>query len=222
MRLVFLILLLVNAAAFGYIRFVEGRDSAGSQLQLLQIAPDKIKLLKAGAPPPGGRDKSAASRPQPALVCLEWGSLSAADAARAAGALARLALGDKVSQRDAADSYWVYIPPLKTKAEVDKKVADVKALGISDFYVVQDNDQWKSAISLGMFKSEEAAANYLVQLRQKGVRSAVVGPRGAVTSTFVIRDPGDAVALKITELKAEFPTTTLKAATCAEPIAAKG
>jgi hypothetical protein len=222
MRLVFLILLLVNAVAFGYIRFVEGRDSAGSQLQLLQIAPEKIKLLKAGAPTPGGRDKNAASRPQPALVCLEWGSFSAEDAARAAGALAMLALGDKVSQRDAGDSYWVYIPPLKTKAEVDKKVADVKALGIADFYVVQDNDQWKSAISLGMFKSEEAATNFLAQLKQKGVRSAVVGPRGAINSTFVIRDPGDAVALKIAELKSDFPAATLKAATCAEPIAAKG
>ena len=221
MRLVFLILLLANVAAFGYIRFEESRDSAGGQIALLQIAPDKIKLLKSGTLSSAAKDKSAATRPQPALVCLEWGSFGADEAARAAAALAQLALGDKVSQRETGDSYWVYIPPLKTKAELDKKIADLKAFGIADSYVVQDNDQWKLAISLGIFKSEEAATNYLAQLRQKGVRSAVVGPRGAKGSLFVIRDPGDAAAAKIAQLKADFPAATLKAAACAEPVAAK-
>ena len=222
MRLVFFILLLVNVTAFGYIRFLESRDSAAGQIALLQIGPDKIKLLKPGAPSSGGKDRSAATRPQPALVCLEWGSFGADEGARAAAALAKLALGDKVTQRETSDSYWVFIPPLKTKAEVDKKVADVKALGIADFYVVQDNDQWKSAISLGMFKSEEGAVNYLAQLKQKGVRSAIVGPRGTPARVFVIRDPGDAAALKIAELKADFPAATLKATTCADSVAAKG
>jgi hypothetical protein len=221
MRLFFLILLLVNAGAFGYIRFEESRDSAGGQIALLQIAPDKIKLLKSGTLSSGSKDKGAATRPQPALVCLEWGSFGADEAARAAAALAQLALGDKVSQRETGDSYWVYIPPLKTKAEVDRKMGDLKVLGVTDSYVVQDSDQWKLAISLGIFKSEEAAVNYLAQLRQKGVRSAVVGPRGAKASLFVIRDPGDAVASKIAEFKADFPTATLKAAACAEPVAAK-
>ncbi len=221
MRLFFLILLLVNIGTFGYIRFAESRDGAAGQIALLQIAPDKIKLLKSGTPSPGARDKVAAARPQPGLVCLEWGFFDAEDAARAGAALAQFALGDKVSRREAGDSYWVYIPPLKTKAEADRKVADVKTFGITDSYVVQDNDQWKFAVSLGIFKSEEAAANYLGQLRQKGVRSAVVGPRGATVSLFVIRDPGDAAAAKIAQLKADFPAATLKAAACTEPGAAK-
>ena len=219
MKLFFLILLIANAAAYGYIRFDESRVGADSQIALLQIGPDKIKLLKSGVR--ASESKGAATRPSPALVCLEWGGFSAEEAARAAAALATLALGDKVSQRETSDSYWVYIPPLKTKADADKKAADVKALGITDFYVVQDNDQWKFAISLGMFKSEEAATNYLAQLRQKGVRSAVVGPRGAKAGIFVIRDPGDAAASKIAELKADFPASTLKAAACAEPVAAR-
>ena len=219
MKLFFLILLIANAAAYGYIRFDESRVGADSQIALLQIGPDKIKLLKSGVR--ASESKGAATRPSPALVCLEWGGFSAEEAARAAAALATLTLGDKVSQRETSDSYWVYIPPLKTKAEADKKAADVKSFGISDFYVIQDNDQWKFAISLGMFKSEEAATNYLAQLRQKGVRSAVVGPRGAKAGIFVIRDPGDAAASKIAELRADFPASTLKAAACAEPVAAR-
>ena len=221
MRLLFLILLLVSVGAFGYIRFEEGRDAAGGQIALLQIAPDKIKLLKSGTQSSGTKDKVPATRAQPALVCLEWGSFGADEAVRAAAALAQLGLGDKVSQRETGDSYWVYIPPLKTKSEVDRKIADIKALGIGDSYVVQDNDQWKLAISLGIFKSEEAAANYLAQLRQKGVRTAVVGPRGVKGSMFVIRDPGEAVAAKIAQLKADFPAAMLKAAACTDPVAAK-
>ncbi len=67
-----------------------------------------------------------------------------------------------------------------------------------------------------MFKTEEAANNYLGQLKQRGVRSAVVGPRGVQSSTFVIRDPGDPVAAQIAALKADFPNAQLKATACAD------
>lgn len=222
MRLLFLILLLANVMAFGYIRYEEGRAGADAQIALLQISPDKVKLLKPGAPPAERKDKAAVATPQPGLVCLEWGSFAADDIARAEAALANFALGDKLSQRDSGENgYWVYIPPLKTRAEADKKAAEVKALGVGDFYVVQDNDQWRFAVSLGAFKTEEAANNHLAQLRQKGVRSAAVGARGAKSSLFVIRDPGDAVAAKIAELKASFPNSQLKAAACADALAAK-
>ena len=46
MRLLFLVLLLLNAVAYGYVRFAEGRAGADNQLPLLQIAPEKMKLLK--------------------------------------------------------------------------------------------------------------------------------------------------------------------------------
>lgn len=223
MRLLFLILLLANVAAFGYIRYVESRAGADAQISMLQISPEKVKLLKAGSPPPAERkDKAAASAPPlPGLVCLEWGSFGAEDVTRAAAALAQFELGDKLWQRDSADGYWVYIPPLKTKAEADKKAGELKALGVAEFIVVQDDIQYRFAVSLGSFKTEEAADNHLAQLRQKGVRSAVVGPRGARRSIFVIRDPGDAAAAKIAGFKTDFPAATLKATACAEPVAAK-
>jgi len=215
MRLLFFIFLLLNAAAFGYIRYAENRAGADSQFALLQIAPEKMKLLK-----PALVRKDAA-RAQPGLVCLEWGGFAGDEVARAAAALGKLALGDKVTQRDTGDSYWVYIPPMKTQVEAEKKTGELKARGVADFYLMQDNDQWRYAISLGVFKTEEAANNYLAQLRQKGVRSAIASPRGAKGSLFVIRDPGDAAAAKIAELKVEFPAAQLKAATCADAPVAK-
>ncbi len=216
MRLLFLIFLLANVAAFGYIRFAGGRVGADAQIALLQISPDKMKLLKPGAPAPERKEQGAASRPQPGLVCLEWGGFAAEDVPRAAAALAKLAPADKVSQREAGVSYWVYIPPLKTRLDADMKANELKARGITGFSVMQNDDPWQFALSLGVFTTEEAANNYLAQLRQKAVRSAVVGPRGAKTSTFVIRDPGDAATVKIAELKTDFPAAQLKATTCAD------
>lgn len=217
MRLLFLILLLANAAAFGYIRYAEGRAGADAQNSLLQISPDKVKLLKPAAPLPAARNgRGTAVQPQSSLVCLEWGGFAAEDAVRAATALARFELGDKLSQREGAEGYQVYVASLKTKVDADKKAAELKALGVGDLTVVQENDPSQFAISLGAFKTEEAANNYLAQLRQKGVRSAVAGPRGAKTSIFVIRDPSDAIAAKIAELKAEFPAAMLRAAACAD------
>src|SRR5215218_4568096 len=128
MRLLFLILLLLNALAFGYIRFAESRAGADNQLALLQIAPEKMKLVKPAAP---ALPRNDTSRAQPALVCLEWGGFAAADSPRAGAALDKVGVADKVSQREIAENYWVYIPPLNTQAEVDKKTGELKARGIN-------------------------------------------------------------------------------------------
>lgn len=221
MRLLFLILLLTNLIGFAYIRYAESRAGADEQIALLQISPEKVKLLK-----PRSKDKAAAalpsSPPQPTRACLEWGSFAAEDAPRAAAALARFDLAGKLSQREVSDAgWWVYLPPLKTKVEADTKASEVKALGISDLYVVQENNQWRFALALGTFRSEEAANNYLAQLQQKGLRSAAVGPRSAISSIFVIRDPDDAIAAKIAGLEADFPNAQLTATACADAPAAK-
>ncbi|MDB5812460.1 MAG: hypothetical protein JWN94_4582 [Betaproteobacteria bacterium] len=220
MRLLFLIFLLLNAGAFGYIRFAESRASADNQLMLLQIAPEKMKLIKpASSPQPPRNDVSSG---KPALVCLEWGGFTADDSTKAGAALEKVGMRDKITQRESSDRYWVYIPPLKSQAEVDKKASELKTRGVLDFSTVQDNEQWRYAIAFGSdFKSDEAANGYLAQLRQKGVRSAIVGSRGEKSVTFVIRDPGDVLAAKIAELKASFPTAQLKVAACADALTAK-
>ena len=221
MRLLFLLFLLANIGAFAYIRYAESRAgaSAHAQIQTLQISPEKLKLQKpANRVPDQGAQKSAALP----VACLEWGSCAGDDVARVTTALAKLDLGDRVTQRDAAaDSYWVHIPPFKTRAEADKKVIEVKTFGISDIYVMPDSDPFRFAISLGAFKTEDAANVFLAQIRQKGVRSAIIRPRGGTSSVFVIRDPGDAIAAKITELKVEFPNAALKASACSEPLTVK-
>ena len=88
MRTFFLLFLLANAATFAYIRYVDGRAGADAQIALLQISPEKVKLVKAGAVSP------AANREKPALsaVCVEWGPVTGDDVGRAGAALAKLDL----------------------------------------------------------------------------------------------------------------------------------
>lgn len=216
MRLIFLLALLANVATFAYLRYADSRSGADAQIALLQISPDKVKLVKAGPLTAAGREKPALS-----AACVEWGGFGADDAPKAIAALAKLDLGNRLSQRDSTGNYWVFIPPLKSRADAEKKAAEVRALGIADLYVVLEAGPSQFAVSLGVFKTEEAANNYLAQLRPKGVRSAIVAPYVMAATTFVIREPGDAVTLKLAELKAEFPDATLKAVACADAQSAK-
>lgn len=217
MRTIFLFLLLVNMVTFAYLHYAGGRPGAEAQIALLQISPEKVKLVKA----PPAVPAAANNKPPVPAVCVEWGPVIASDAAQAAAALAKLDLGNRLSQHDAAETYWVYIPPSKSRADAEKKAGAVRGLGITDFFILQGPAALEFAISLGVFKTEAAANSQLAQLRAKGMRSAVAAPYGATSSTFLIRDPDDAVTMRLAEMKAGFPSAALKAVACAEAQAAK-
>ncbi len=152
------------------------------------------------------------------LICLEWGDFSGSDLTRATAALSALQLDDKVSQRQIERDigYWVYIPPLKNKAAVNRKIGELRALGVKEFYVVQNQGNWLNAISLGVFKTPEAAENFLHVLNAKGVRSAKVGERASkLKTTLFILDKIDAGAeSKLQAIQKDFPGSELNKVPC--------
>ena len=160
----------------------------------------------------------AQSAVQATAACMEWGGFSGNDLTRATAALDTLKLGDKLTQRQVehANGYWVYIPPLKTRADTDKKVAQLKTRGVEEYFVVQEAGMWRNAISLGVFRTEDAAQNYLESLRNKGVKSAMVGERTSkfMLTVFVLKNPDAGVTAKMAELQNEFAGSELKAAAC--------
>lgn len=227
MRALFLLLVLANLVFYAYAHVM--RDSGGveSQIPLLQIAPEKIKLIKAAdklvAEKPRAPGKSIPpTPPKTALAapaaCLEWGIFAGPDVAKAADALARLELPAEQVDRAVTDAggYWVYMPPLKTKADVDRKIRELKDLGVNEFFVVQDAGQWRNAISLGIFRTDEAAQGFLAELRKRGVRSAVAARRENFLRqvAFYVREPGESTVAKLTALQQEFPGSEIKAGPC--------
>ena len=222
MRALFLLLVLANVVFYVYAVVARQQPDADSQIPMLQINPEKIRLIRSTGGPaaaiPAPSTASVGAAPAAPAACLEWGVFAGPDVARADAALARLELPQALVQRAVADAggYWVYIPPLKTKVDVDKKLSELKALGIADFFLVQDASPWRNAISLGIFRTEEAAKSFLDGLRAKGMHSAVAERRENFLRqiAYYVREPSPAIVAKLAEAQREFPGTQIRAVAC--------
>jgi hypothetical protein len=165
------------------------------------------------APEPEPPAKPAAP-PEPApLVCVEWGSFSAQDAARAEQRLEPLALGARFAQFRGEESagWWVFIAPQPNRAAAQKKAAELKKLGVDEYFVVQENGKLRWSLSLGVFRSEEAARARLEALRARGVRSAQVGRRETRVPKvwFQVKGVDAALNARLQELARDFEGATL-------------
>jgi hypothetical protein len=220
MRLLLLLLLLANLGFFAYHRHFSDTADAAAQIAALQISPERIRTV-AVAPAPA----PVKPAPPPSAACVEWGPFGGPDVARADAALAALALPADALLRQVVDvdGYWVHMAPMKTKAEVDRKLGELKALGVTDTFVVQDAGPWRNAVSLGLFKSEEAANAELERLRQRGVRSAVITRRERMLKlvSYFVREPSAATIAQITALQREYPAAEMKAVSCPAAFPAK-
>jgi hypothetical protein len=119
-------------------------------------------------------------------ACLEVGNFNAEEAKRFTTQLTTSQLVERATQRTVQEvaSHIVYIPPQGDKEAADRKVGELRRLGITDFYVMQDNSPMRWGISLGVFRTEESARAHLAALNLKGVRSARIGQR-TVSSSMV-------------------------------------
>lgn len=176
------------------------------------IAASAAAATAVSAPIPAPVAKAAAK------ACMEWGEFTGADLARADKALSELKLGDRLARRSVehAGGYWVYFPPLKNQAAVNNKIEQIKAIGVEDYFVVQEPPLWVNAISLGVFKTQEAAKNHLVSLNKKGVRTAKMGERKRkLNYTVLVLNHIDAdAAARLSELQKSFANSELTTVVC--------
>jgi len=212
MRTVVIFLLLANLTFFAYTRL--DASSEGEAVRLVeQVQPEKIKLLTPQQVAALGPAKVAAL----ADVCLEFGPLTESDRTRALADLDSLALGKLLTQKrvDTTTSFWVYLPPATSRAEADRRLAELRARGLDDVAVIDASPQ-RNAISLGLFQTEEAANNRLAEAQKLGVANARVGPRQQVIANtmLVIRDPQAQVVAKLRDLMTAYPGTEAKVGNC--------
>lgn len=227
MKILVWVLLLCNVIFFAVMQWGGALFGDG---QTAQVQPalheEKIRMLDQphSAPVPAlpASAVTAASAPVPAktnnAACLEWGEFSGADLARAGNALTNLQLGDKLSQRQIEHTigYWVYIAPLKDKFAVNQKIAQLKGRGVAEYFVVQDAGPWFNAISLGVFKTQDAAQRFIENLRAKNVHSAQIGERAGKfkTTVFVLNGLDAATSGKLTALQKDFAGSELRNTPC--------
>jgi hypothetical protein len=212
MRTLVLLLLLANITMFGFIKL----DSvgAGERVRLSQqVQPDKVKLLTPQQVAALGPAKVAAL----ADVCVEWGPLTDADRARALAVMEPLDLAKLTAQKkvEVITNFWLFLPPAATKAAADRRVDELKAQGIREAGVV-DNGPQRLAISLGAFRTEDAAQVRMATLQAQGVKNAKVGQRvqSVPQTMLVIRDPPAPAVMRLKELQGGFPGSEVKIGSC--------
>jgi hypothetical protein len=172
---VFLALVAANLLFLAWSRYFSVDETAADGVLLRRSDPEKLKIVPAAGTAGGG--------------CLEWGSFGAADSTRAEKALEPLALGPRLGQRrieETAAGWWVFIPSQGSRSSAFRQAAELKALGVNDYFVMGEETDIPWALSLGVFRSERAAYARLAALRELGVRSALVGQRDtAVPKTWL-------------------------------------
>lgn len=181
-------------------------------------APAPVAAAPASVPVPAPAPAPVAAAPAKSSACYEWGEFSGSDLEQAGLALKKLSPAAKIGQRetDRSIGFWVYVPPLKDKAASAEKVAQLKARGVTEYFVVQDAGEWQNAISLGVFKTRESAQNFLKTLQAKGVVSAKLGERSGKTKsvTFLIGNLDAETSARLMVVQKDFAGSDLKRVSC--------
>ena len=228
MRIAFLLLVAANLALFAWFQHYPPAEAAADpESARRQIRPEQIRLLQ-GKEMPETASPTPKASPAPATVvggpgsaavspgnaCVEWGGFALAESPKAEQVLTPLALGTRLTQRRSEETagWWVFIPPQGNRAGAMKKTAELKALGIDDYFVLQDEGRMRWSVSLGVFSSEEAARNRFETLRARGVRSAQTGERDTQVSKvwFQVRGADAALQARLRESAQGFPGTEVR------------
>lgn len=234
MRTVFWILLLVNVVFFAVMQWggaLTGEPPLQSQSvlnadkmrllgasQVAESQPAVASVVPVSALAPSSAPVPAIPPKQEARICLEWGEFSGPDLARVKTALAGLKLGDRLGRREVEyhNGYWAYIPALKDKAAVAQKIEQLKARGVEEYFVVQEAGPLLNAISLGVFKTREAAQKFVNDLHARDVGSAQVGERSSKlkATVFVLNGLDAALSARLIALYRDFPESGQKEVPC--------
>ncbi|WP_211455130.1 SPOR domain-containing protein [Collimonas antrihumi] len=210
LKIIFWLLLLANATLFamqkGYLGalYSDGREPTRISKQLQA---DKIKMTVADAA--SAAPATATADLPPVVACTEIGNFTAAEARRFSSQLAERTPAVKFVRRETQEvaSHMVYLPSLGSKEAADKKADEVRRLGISDFFVIQDSSALRYGISLGIFKTDEAAQKQVAGLAKRGLSGAKVGTRTVSSSkvAFQLRDLGGDAKIAFDKIKLDFP-----------------
>ena len=241
LKFIFWSLLAVNAGLYaygqGYLGHFSGNEREPQRLSN-QLNADKLVIISeekansanssnsansasasaaAGAAAGAAASTVAGAKAAPEiLACVEIASFVLADARRFETVLAPLKLGDRQLRHNLpgseVSSYVVYMPPQGSKEGAEKKAAELRALGVRNYFIMSDNTPMRWAISLGVFKTEAAAQNQLAALSKQGVRTAKIAPRmsGSKLLSFQFREVDPDLKVRLEQLRSSFPGTEMR------------
>jgi hypothetical protein len=200
MRSLFLLLLLVNLVLLAWGQGYLGDQQAGREPERLgqQMEPDRLRILR-------GQPSDAAPPVATARVCKRIEGLSMPEAETLQAAVAGAA-GWEVRQQaqKGALAHWVVIPELPSRALAEKKRTELRQLGVNEGQIVESTALGPFAVSLGIFRNEELATEFLQSVAKKGVRSARLAKHELPSDkqALELRAPAAELARKLPDLLA--------------------
>jgi hypothetical protein len=236
MKALFLLLVLLNLALFAWQRGWLGTVvEAGHEPARLarQINPERVRVLtpqavealtKAGKSASNERPAApvpptaAAAAPAPlAGNCLQLGDFEGEAIARARSRLDAVAPGARLTVRTVAVPGWylVFLPPLKTRADAERQIAELRQRGLSDIALIGEGSSLRNGVALGSFRDPQLAARRRAEVEAAGAKGARVSerPTSVEAARFEVRGIDAAQAQALTELQKEFEGSRLEACT---------
>jgi len=222
LRLAVIVLLLANA---GYYAWTQGllkdwgyapEEQAEPQRLQQQIRPETLQILRAnpGKPPASAPAAAAPAEATAAAAaaaeCLQAGVFEERQAEALRAAAAGLPQGSWLLEPTPVPGRWmVYMGRFEDLETLDKKRAELRARKV-------DHDRaggtLEYGLSLGRFNSKDAAERELVNLGNKGVRTARVIQERPESPGFTLRLPAvtDALRPQLDALRPAMAGKTLR------------
>ena len=199
LRAAVLLLILANLLFFAWSQGYFGDVDEGREPNRLssQLSPEKLRVV---------------STVRPSVVpqaCRMLGGLTPEAAQQLKAQIGEKVPGLEfdVKPGQTPSDYWVLIPPLPTRPAAEKKLLELKRMGVSDATLREEGAPSRFVISLGIFASEQAAQDHLKSLLKSGVKSAEVQERKKPLQ-WLIHGPAELLATRLPELLSAFPAVS--------------
>lgn len=220
LKILFWILLAANIVLFAFQRTYFNAPSTGKhepERLAYQYQEDRIRLLSADEINREiAKSKAAAEDITAAGSCMETAPFDKTEAAGFERQLPSLSLnkGD-ISRLPVRENqaYMVFIAPSASQKAAEEKIAALEKKGIKSHYLIRDAGELKWAVSLGVFKTREAAEKHAADMEKTGLTDIHITPRGRPAEKTVYRldNLNDEQLRALNTLIGNFPGQSVRA-----------
>jgi hypothetical protein len=222
MRVLFWLLLILNVGALLYFN-LDQFSSKNAVKAAADVSPEKMKLLteeEVKLMPQRvivNPAQTPASPVNETVACYEWGNFTEGELSNVVTVVNAFFIKNSVVPQPSSQStrYWVYKAPLPSEEAANVKVQELKTLGVTDFFIVQE-PKMRYAISFGIFKDETLATKLMEDLRHRGVKDVVkdVRNQGATSATLMLEGVTPTLYGQLKKNLPDFPRTEIKETSC--------
>ncbi|QLG86854.1 hypothetical protein HQ393_00565 [Chitinibacter bivalviorum] len=243
MKWIFTFLVLANLAVYGWYKLdatpltvqIQNREKNASAVKVVTGQLGEASTPAAASPVPTEPPQATNAKPevtpaaqitpkpQPsatpakvASICTRWTGITGEQIDSAREKLKALGITSTETSSGESTKVWVYMPPLETLDAAKAKATQLAAMGVTDYFVVNNGGRWQNAISLGIFSTREAGERHLEELKALGVKSAVVRDRDDTLkqASFSSKNLTDAQLDKLNKLSLQYRGSIVREVAC--------